>query len=176
LSSETVSRAADPAWVRAIDRLVERIGEAVSWIALAIVVVMASNVILRYLFSVGSVWSQELEWHLLTPLIMFGISYALLHGEHVRVDVLYGDFSERNKLLVDFASALLSIAIALIFIWLSVKYVDQSYAIAEKSNDPGGLPYRWVLKALIPLGFALLVLQSVAVAAKTLAALRKTAR
>jgi TRAP-type mannitol/chloroaromatic compound transport system permease small subunit len=162
-----------PAWVQAIDRLVEVIGEATSWIALAIVVLMATNVVLRYLFSIGSVWSQELEWHLLTPLIMFGISYALLHGEHVRVDVLYANFGARTKALVDFASALLSIVICILFIWLSLKYVAQSYVIDEKSSDPGGLAYRWVLKAMIPAGFALLVLQSLAVAARSLARIRK---
>ncbi len=162
-----------PGWILAIDRLVKAIGEATSWIALAIVAVMATNVVLRYLFSVGSVWSQELEWHLLTPLIMFGISYALLHGEHVRVDVLYGNFSEKNKALVDFISALLCIAISAIFIWLSLKYVQQSLVIGEKSNDPGGLTHRWILKSLIPAGFALLVLQSAAVAAKNLERMRR---
>ncbi|MEO8134126.1 MAG: TRAP transporter small permease subunit [Betaproteobacteria bacterium] len=176
MSSEPLIGGVDPGWVRAIDRFVLAIGGAISWIALAIVVVMATNVVLRYLFSMGSVWSQELEWHLLTPLIMFGISYALQQGEHVRVDVLYANFSEKNKALVDFISALLCLAIALIFIWVSLKYVQQSYVIDEKSNDPGGLTHRWVLKALIPTGFALLVLQSVAVAAKTLARMRAAPR
>jgi TRAP-type mannitol/chloroaromatic compound transport system permease small subunit len=161
-----------PAGVRAIDRLVEGVGNATSWIALAIVVLMATNVVLRYLFSIGSVWSQELEWHLLTPLIMFGISYALLHGEHVRVDVLYAGFSERSKARVDFVSALLSITICVIFIWLSFKYVQQSYVIDERSSDPGGLTHRWLLKALIPAGFALLLVQSAAVAARTFLRLR----
>ena len=167
-----MSSPAAPGWVRAIERLVEVIGAATSWLALVIVVVMATNVILRYLFSVGSVWSQELEWHLLTPLIMFGISFALLHGEHVRVDVLYANFSERNKALVDLISALLCIAISLLFIWLSLKYVQQSFVIDEKSSDPGGLTHRWMLKALIPAGFALLALLSTAVAARNFARMR----
>ena len=165
-----------PAWVRAIDGLVEVIGRAVSWLTLAIVVLMASNVVLRYLFSVGSVWSQELEWHLLAPLIMFGISYALAHGEHVRVDVLYANFSERSKARIDFVSALLSVAISVLFIWVSLKYVAQSYAIDEQSSDPGGLTHRWVLKALIPAGFTLLAVQSVAMAAKQLLRMRATTR
>jgi TRAP-type mannitol/chloroaromatic compound transport system permease small subunit len=161
-----------PAWVRAIDRLVVGVGNATTWNALAILVLVATNVVLRYLFSIGSVWSQELEWHLLTPLIMFGISYALLHGEHVRVDVLYAGFSERSKARVDFVSALLSITICVIFIWLSFKYVQQSYVIDERSSDPGGLTHRWLLKALIPAGFALLLVQSAAVAARTFLRLR----
>lgn len=146
-----------------IERFVDAIGRVTSWLTLAIVVLMAINVLLRYLFNTGSVWAQELEWHLLSPLILFGMSYALLHGEHVRVDVLYADFSPRTKLIVDIVSALLCIAISLMVVWLSLGYVQQSYAVAEQSADPGGLPYRWVLKALIPAGFVLLALQSFAV-------------
>ena len=50
---------------------------------------MGGNVLLRYGFNTGSVWSQELEWHLMSPICLFGMSYALRHGEHVRVDVLF---------------------------------------------------------------------------------------
>jgi TRAP-type mannitol/chloroaromatic compound transport system permease small subunit len=155
-----------------IERLIGALGRATSWLALVIVVLMATNVLLRYLFHIGSVWSQELEWHLLSPLILFGISYALLDGEHVRVDVLYAGFSPRAKLWVDLAAALLCMLISAAIIWLSLQYVQQSWAIGEKSADPGGLTHRWVLKALIPVGFVLLILQSVAIALGTLEKLR----
>jgi TRAP-type mannitol/chloroaromatic compound transport system permease small subunit len=145
-----------------IEKLVDLAGRAASWLALAIVLLMAANVILRYLFSVGSVWAQELEWHLLAPLILFVIAWGLQQGEHVRVDVVYTHFSPRTKEWVNLASALLCLAIAGLVIWLSLRYVEQSWSIGEKSSDPGGLPYRWLLKALIPLGFVLLVLQSLA--------------
>lgn len=158
----------------AIERAVDLVGRAASWLALVIVVVMATNVVLRYLFSYGSVWAQELEWHLLAPLILFGIPYALLKGEHVRVDVLYAKFSARNQLRVEAASQLLGILIAAAFVWLSLGYVQQAWAIGEQSPDPGGLPYRWALKALIPAGFTLLLLQSLATLLGVVAKLRAT--
>lgn len=145
-----------------IERAVDLIGRATSWLALVIVVLMAVNVVLRYLFSIGSVWAQELEWHLLAPLIMFGIPYALLKGDHVRVDVLFEKFTPMNQQYVEVVSQILGIAIAALFLWLSFAYVQQSYSIGETSSDPGGLPYRWILKSVLPLGFALLLLQSVA--------------
>ena len=158
----------------AIERAVDVVGRAASWLALVIVAVMAANVVLRYLFSYGSVWAQELEWHLLAPLILFGIPYALLKGEHVRVDVLYARFSARNQLRVEAASQLLGILIAAAFVWLSLGYVQQAWAIGEQSPDPGGLPYRWALKALIPAGFTLLLLQSLATLLGAVAKLRAT--
>jgi TRAP-type mannitol/chloroaromatic compound transport system permease small subunit len=159
-----------------IERAVDLVGRAASWLALVIVVVMATNVVLRYLFSYGSVWAQELEWHLLAPLILFGIPYALLKGDHVRVDVLYAKFTERNQLRVEVVSQILCILIAAAIVWLSLNYVGQAYSIDEKSPDPGGLPYRWVLKALIPAGFALLALQSVATLLGVVARLRALRR
>ena len=145
-----------------IERFVDRVGEWTSWVALVIVVLMATNVVLRYLFSVGSVWAQELEWYLLVPLVLFGMSYAQRHGEHVRVDIFYAKYSERTKALVDLFSALLAAALSVIVIWLSLHYVQQAYVIDEGSPDPGGIPHRYLIKGLIPIGFALLFLQSIA--------------
>ena len=155
---------AQKSFVARIDRLVELIGVATSWLAPVIVVLMATNVLMRYLFHYGTVWSQELEWHLLVPLILFGMSYALRHGEHVRVDILYAKFPDRAKDIVDLVSAILAIAISVLVIWFSLHYVQQSYVIDEGSPDPGGIPHRYFIKGLIPVGFALLLLQSIAVA------------
>jgi len=156
-----------------IERLTDALGRATSWLALVIVVLMATNVLLRYGFSYGTVWAQELEWHLLAPLILFGMSYAMLHGEHVRVDVLYDKFSERTKLRIELASQVICILVSAVIIWLSLKYVEQAYVVDEQSPDPGGLTHRWVLKALIPLGFAFLILQCVASILAVLEKLRR---
>ena len=155
------ARAARGARAR-IDRLTDVLGACTSWIALVIVLVMATNVLLRYSFSMGTVWAQELEWHLLVPLILFGMTYALRHGEHVRVDIVYSRLSARGKLIVDLVSALLTVAVAVLIIWFSLHYVQQSYVIDEGSPDPGGIPHRYLIKGLIPVGFTLLILQGIA--------------
>jgi TRAP-type mannitol/chloroaromatic compound transport system permease small subunit len=145
-----------------IEGFIDRIGTLTAWIALVMIGLVATNVLLRYTFSFGSVWAQELEWHLLAALILLGMSHALQRGDNVRVDLFYARYSPRVKRLVDVVSALLLIALALAFIQLSVGYVEQSRSIMEGSPDPGGIPYRWAVKALIPLGFGLLVLQQLA--------------
>jgi len=146
----------------AIEALIDRVGSLTAWIALVMIGLVATNVILRYSFSFGSVWAQELEWHLLAALILLGMSHALQRGENVRVDVFYAHFSPRTKFAVDVISALLLIAISVHFIQLSLGYVEQSRSISEGSPDPGGIPYRWLVKSLIPLGYGLLVLQQLA--------------
>ncbi len=129
-----------------IEWLIDRAGQAASLIALAIIGLMAANVFLRYSLSAGAMWAQELEWHLLAALILFGMSYSLQRGENVRVDIFYSKFSGPTKKIVDIVSALLTMILAGLVIWLSWKYVGQSFAINEQSPDPGGLPYRWALK------------------------------
>ena len=145
-----------------IERLIDAIGRVILWVTLAMIALVATNVLLRYSLSLGSVWAQELEWHLLATLILLGMSYALQRGDNVRVDLFYARYTPGTKRLVNIASALLTLIVALIFIKLSWAYVGQSFSIDEKSADPGGIPWRWLLKGLIPVGFALLALQALA--------------
>lgn len=145
-----------------IEGFIDRIGSLTAWIALVMIGLVATNVILRYSFSFGSVWAQELEWHLLAALILLGMSHALQRGDNVRVDVFYARFSPALKRVIDVISALLLLLVSLGFIWLSLGYVEQSRSISEASPDPGGIPLRWLVKSLIPLGYGLLVLQQLA--------------
>lgn len=145
-----------------IEALIDAVGRLTLWLALAMISLVAINVLLRYSLSLGSVWAQELEWHLLAAMIMLGMSHALQRGEYVRVDLFYGRFGPVTKWWVDLVSLLLLLAIAVILCKLSVPYVAQAWAIGERSNDPGGIPWRWAVKSLIPIGFALIALHAVA--------------
>jgi TRAP-type mannitol/chloroaromatic compound transport system permease small subunit len=158
-----------------IDDFIDAVGRITAWSSFALALVMGGNVLLRYGFNTGSVWSQELEWHLMSPICLFGMSYALRHGEHVRVDVLYASFTDRTKLIIGIISSLIAMAISVIVIWLSLNYVMQSWAVGEGSVNPGGIPARYLLKSLIPIGFALFFLQSMAQGIHGYAALRRTA-
>jgi TRAP-type mannitol/chloroaromatic compound transport system permease small subunit len=143
-----------------IDAFIDAVGRITAWSSFALAAVMGGNVLLRYVFHTGTVWSQELEWHLMAPICLFGMSYALRHGEHVRVDVMFAGFSRRTKDFVELLSSLILMAISLIIIWLSIPYVMQSWSIGEGSANPGGIPARYILKSLIPIGFALMFVQA----------------
>ena len=158
-----------------IDAFIDLVGRITAWSSFALAIVMAGNVLLRYVLHTGSVWSQELEWHLMAPICLFGMSYALRHGEHVRVDVLFAGFSQRGKSFVELVSSLILVAISLIVIWLAIPYVLQSWSIGEGSANPGGIPARYVLKALIPVGFALMAVQGLGQAIRYYLAWRRAA-
>ena len=156
-----------------IDAFVDLVGRITSWLALGIALVMGANVLLRYAFSYGFIWAQELEWHIFVPICLFGMSYAMLHGEHVRVDVVFQYFKPRNKRLVEVISACIAMAFCLIVIWLSIPYVYQSWSIGEGTANPGGIEYRYLIKSLIPIGFAILFLQSLSEAIKNYIAMKR---
>ena len=145
-----------------IDWFIDLVGRTISWLALAVALVMGANVFMRYGLSIGFIWSQELEWHLLVPLTLIGMSYALRHGEHVRVDVLFANFSDRTKHAINVVSAAIAMIFSLLVIGLSIDFIKQSWSMGEGSPNPGGLPALYLMKAMIPLGFALLFLQSLA--------------
>ncbi|MDD8022559.1 MAG: TRAP transporter small permease subunit [Paracoccaceae bacterium] len=151
-------------------------GQIAAWSGLALVLLVALNVLLRYFFALGSVALQEAEWHLMAVGALFGMAYGLNQGGEVRVDIFYARMSRGTQTIVDVISHATLGAIALIIGWLSIAYVQSSYAIGEGSPDPGGLPYRYLLKAAIPAAFALLALQSLAMTAESLARLLRLVR
>ncbi len=145
-----------------VETFIDMVGAATLYLTLAMIGLVATNVLLRYTLSLGSVWAQELEWHLLATIILLGMSYALQRGDNVRVDVFYAGFSLRRQFIVNLLSHGLLLLIALVFIKLSLGYAGQAWSIGERSADPGGIPFRWAVKSLIPLGFGLLALQTAA--------------
>jgi TRAP-type mannitol/chloroaromatic compound transport system permease small subunit len=152
---------------RWIDAFQERAGRAVSWLMFGMVIVVFTDVILRYVFNTSAVWAQELEWHFFGLVYLLGAGYTLLHDEHVRVDILYARFRPRTKAWVDFVLFFVfffpSCLMILVTTW---PFVRNSFAVLEGSPDPGGLPARWALKSAILVGFALLILQGVSEAIK----------
>jgi TRAP-type mannitol/chloroaromatic compound transport system permease small subunit len=154
---------------RFIDFINEWSGRVVMWLALILFAITAYETIQRYLFRVTSVALQEMTWHLYALLFLLGLAYTLKHDRHVRVDIFYDRMSERLKAGVNlFAILILIIPFCLLMIGFSWKFMLTAFQIGERSGDPGGLPARWILKAAIPAGFGLLLLQGISEILKNL--------
>ncbi len=150
------------ALVRWIDQINDRVGRATSWLTAVMVVVTTSDVLLRYAFNTSFVFVQELEWHFFAVLFLMAAGYTHLKGNHVRVDILYTRLSPRRQALVDLVFGLLFLfPTCFLLIKSSLPFVAHSWAVLEGSPDPGGLPARYLLKAVIPVGFILIGLQGI---------------
>ncbi len=151
--------------VKNIDLLSEAFGKFTAWLILFMVFLISYDVTMRYLFHSGSVALQELEWHLFAVVFLLGAAYALKHDEHVRVDLIYKSkrLNDRHRAWINiFGGLFFLIPFCLLIILNSWSFIENSFLLNETSPDPGGLPYRWLLKAMIILGFVLLLLQGIA--------------
>lgn len=133
-------------------------GRILSIVFLLMAVNVFFDVVMRYSFHNSSVAMQELEWHLFSIVILFGVSVSLIDEAHVRVDFLYDRWSPRSKALINIiGTVFFLLPLALLILFGSLDFVGDSYRIGEISENPGGLPYRYLIKGMIPLSFFLLI-------------------
>ena len=145
---------------RWIDILNEWVGRGVAWVTTGLVVVVFVDVLMRYLFNTSFVFTQELEWHLFGFIFLIGAGYTLLHDGHVRVDIIYQRLGFKGRAWVNlFGVLLFLIPGCFMVITTSWKFTVNSFSILEGSPDPGGIPFRFLIKGCIPVGFTLLFLQ-----------------
>jgi TRAP-type mannitol/chloroaromatic compound transport system permease small subunit len=145
---------------RIIDALNDLIGRMVAWSALLLVILVFSTVVMRYGFKISYVWMQELIWWLFSFIFLIGAGYTLLHDAHVRVDIVYQRVGFKGRAWVNLiGTVFFLIPGCVLVIYTSLGFVSSSFASMEGSLDPGGLPYTYIVKSLIPIGFSLLLIQ-----------------
>jgi len=154
---------------RWIDSINEWIGRGVAFITVGLVVVMFSDVVMRYLFKKSFVLVQELEWHLFGFIFLIGAGYTLLYDGHVRVDVIYQKLKPAAKAWINLLGTIFFlIPGCLMVIITSWKFTHNSWMVFEGSPDPGGIPLRFIIKGAITVGFALLLMQGLALGLRSL--------
>jgi TRAP-type mannitol/chloroaromatic compound transport system permease small subunit len=155
---------------RGIDGLNSWIGKMVAWATGLVVLVVFTDVVMRYAFNTSFVFTQELEWHLFSFIFLMGAGYTLFKDGHVRVDIFYQRCSEKSRAWINLVGVLFFlIPGCLMILATSLKFVHNAFAVMEGSPDPGGIPFRWVLKAFIPAGFSLVLLQGFSMGLKSVA-------
>ena len=146
-----------------IDSGTERIGWAISWLTLAMVLLTFTVVMLRYLFDLGWIAMQEAITYFHATLFMLGAAYTLKTEGHVRVDVLYRPLSKRGKAWINLAGTLFLLWPVCFFLFIvSWEYVATSWSLREGSREAGGLDLVWLLKSTMLLMPALIALQGIA--------------
>ena len=164
-----------------IEKLIEKIVHVIEGILALLLLLMVFNVsfdvIMRYFFHNSSVAMQELEWHFFAIIILFGISVSLKEEAHVRVDFLFERFSDRMKAVINiFGTLFFLLPLALLITTGSFTFVHDSWMMGEISEDPGGLPYRWLIKGMIPLSFSFLIFSALGYILRNIRRFRETGK
>ena len=180
--------------IKRIGQLQTFLGALASVLLIFLVILMAFNVIARYAFSGSTLGLEELSWHLYAAIFLLGIPYALKSDTHVRVDLLFEKFSNKTKAIIDLVGTLVFlIPSCLIICWAGWNFTLAAYqlgvqpssvseffnqlvssGIGEKSQDPGGLLNRWIIKGVIPLSFFFLLLSAISFAAQKIMTLQQS--
>lgn len=157
---------------RAIDAITERVGRLVYWLVLIVVLISAANATVRKAFDYSSNAYLEIQWYLFSVIFLFGAGYTLLRNEHVRIDIIQGRLSPRAQNWVDvFGIVLFLMPMSFIIMWLSWPLFVDSLQRHEVSTNAGGLII-WPARLMIPIGFALLIMQAASELIKRVAFLR----
>jgi TRAP-type mannitol/chloroaromatic compound transport system permease small subunit len=147
---------------RLIDSMSERVGRLVAWVTLGLVLVVFVDVVMRYLFNTSFVFTQELEWHLFAFIFLIGAGYTLLHDGHVRVDIIYQRYGYKARAWTNLIGVILFLIPGCVMVVItSWKFVYNAWSVLEGSPDPGGIPFRFLIKGTITVGFLLVLLQGV---------------
>lgn len=154
LPETTISKYVDP-WLK-------RIGSAISVIWVVLMAIIVLNVFARYVLSEGRIEFEEIQWHLYSAGFMLAIGFCVITDSHIRVDVLHEKFKPETQVLIDLYGYLLFVLpfVVLILIY-GVPFVVYSFETSEVSASPGGLPFRWIIKSMILIGFGLLGLATI---------------
>ncbi len=155
--------------IRACDRLNDWIGSYVVTTAVLIfILVIFSNVIMRYVFNTSFVFMAELEWHIFAFIFLLGAGFTLLHDGHVRVDIFYSMMDRKKQARINFLGVILFlIPSCYVVLTTTIPWVIVAYKVGEVSIDPGGIPARFLLKACLPAGYILMLIQGVSLGLKS---------
>ena len=159
---------------RRLDRFTGTVGRAAAWLSIPIIAIVVIDVVTRRFLTLGSVTLQELEWHLHATLFLFCAAYAYIDDAHVRVDILRARLGEVPRAWIELIGALFFlIPYSIVMVILGSQFVADSYLLNEVSDAPGGLPFRYLIKSALPIGFLLLMVQGVSTVLRQVSILKE---
>lgn len=149
-----------------LENAFNRFGDFLGWLSSVLFILLLANVVydvvMRYVFNDVSIAFQEMEWHLFSAVFLLGVPYAIRASGHVRVDLFYERLSNKAQAIIDLlGTVFFLLPFCLLVAWFGIDFAKESYALGEGSGDPGGLPYRWIIKAMIPLSFLFMAISGI---------------
>ena len=149
--------------VEFLNGIVRRIAETTAWLNVVLIVVILTQVVMRYGFNRGMVPLEELMWHLYAIAFMFGMAYSITNDSHIRVDIVHMALPKRAQHVFEILGILL---LLMPFLWIlfhhSIGWAIEAFRVNESSQNPTGLPYRWIIKSVVPITAVLMFMAALA--------------
>lgn len=146
-----------------LEKIVELVGKLCSWLWVILIVLIVTNVVMRYALRTNFIAMEEMQWHLYAVGFLMALSFAMLYDGHVRVDVVAERLELRTRAWIElFGILLLILPFVYVVVTYAIPFVERSWRVNEISAAPGGLPHRWFIKSFIITGFAFIAIAAVA--------------
>ena len=130
--------------------IIEFSGKLGSFLIPILILIISLSVILRYFFSIGFTWLQDLYIWIHATIILLGIAFTLKYDGHVRIDLIYRNSSENFKKIINaFGAIFFTLPLSFLLILKGYPYFLRSFLLNESSKESGGLPAIYVLKFII---------------------------
>jgi len=144
---------------QAISQTFESLARVLSWVWLVLLIVIVLNVTMRYLFGEGRIEFEEIQWHLYATGFLIGLATCMSTDDHIRVSVFHDRMKPRMQAWIElYGLLLLFFPFIVMVLWFSVPFIQYSFQISEISDAPGGLPFRWAIKSVLPISMVLLLI------------------
>ena len=157
---------------RGIDAFNTWIGRRLAWLILVAVIVSATNATVRKVFDTSSNSWLELQWVLFSIVFLLCSPWTLHDNEHIRIDIVNNLLPNRVRDIIEVVGhTFFLLPLCIIMIVTGGPFFLRSYEINEQSGNAGGLP-QWPSKALIAIGFTLLLIQGISELIKRIAIMR----
>jgi TRAP-type mannitol/chloroaromatic compound transport system permease small subunit len=146
-----------------LNSIVKRVAETTAWLNVVLVAVILVQVVLRYGFNHGLVPLEEIIWHLYSISFMFGMAYSITNDSHIRVDIVHMNLPRKTQHILEILGILF---LLMPFLWVlfdhSLGWTIEAFRVDESSANPTGLPYRWVIKSVVPMTMVLMFVAALA--------------
>ncbi|HZD25361.1 MAG TPA: TRAP transporter small permease subunit [Alphaproteobacteria bacterium] len=147
-----------------LERVVTVVSVPLIWLAVAVLMVATLAGVVQFsIRAVNATMFQELSIYAFFALVMLSLGLTYIRDGHVRIDFIAERFGPRQQAWIEIIGILVVLLpLTLLLIWDGGLSTWTAWRIGESSDDVMGLPWRWVLKAFVPGGFALLLLAGLA--------------
>lgn len=147
-------------YVRVVDAINYRLGRIVMYGIFVMVAILLWSSISKT-FSVPSLWTLEMAQFAMVAYYILGGPYSLQLGSNVRMDLLYGEWSDRRKAGTDAITVLFLIFYLAILLWGGIDSTIYSFKYGGERSPTAWRPYLWPIKVIMITGIALMLLQAI---------------
>jgi len=158
-----------------IDRINSWIGRMVSLLILGIIGITLWEVVLRYGFNRPTIWVHETSEHLFALSFLLGGAYTLSQRGHVRVDLIYGQLSDRGKAILELSTSVFFFLFVGLLLWKGGEMAWESVSLLERSQTPWG-PYIFHVILAVPIAAFLMLMQGLAIFVRDLRRIKEGGR